>query len=359
MSLECGGHGGDIFKFSHEKQNAIRDFSTNINPLGMSPLGWQALKKEEENIILRYPDILCRDMKKSLSIRLGISEQCITCGNGATELMYALMRILKPSRVYVGAPSFSEYKLAAESIHADVISFPLEQDQEFAVPISFFKKKMTAHSVIFIGNPNNPDGHILKEDEFSELLDLAERNDSFLVIDESFIDFLPDSFSYRYQLNQSDRLVILSSLTKFYAIPGLRAGYMISSKQLADAMAGELVPWNVNGLAQLYVSKAVLDTDYIARSRDYIKKENQRFSALLQSFSDVEKVWGSVNFLLLHLKKDALSGSGLQQNLLPLGFLIRKCGNFETLDDHWVRLAVRSEEEDNALIRCLRKAGMK
>lgn len=359
MSLENGGHGGDIFSLSKKEQNGICDFSTNINPLGMSPLGWHALKKEEEKIILRYPDVFCRDMRKSLSLRLETAPDCITCGNGATELMYLLMKIIRPSCVYIGAPSFSEYKLAAQSVHSPVVSFTLEKDNQFQVPLSFFKKGILSHSVIFLGNPNNPDGQPLSEPAFHSLMSLAEKNDSYLVIDESFIDFLPDSYSYRAEAAFHDHLVILSSLTKFYAIPGLRAGYMISSKNLAESMSHELIPWNVNGLAQLYISKAVLDDDYISKSRNYVKNERQRFSSLLQSFSDITGIWGSVNFLLLQLRNDGLTGTQLEKKLLPSGFLIRRCQNFESLDDYWIRLAVRTEKEDTSIIDHLKEAGLR
>lgn len=116
-------HGGEIFSLSEEERNQLIDFSVNINPIGLSPRGRQAVMQAFDREAGRYPDSSCRALKAALHERYGIPEECLTCGNGATELMYALIRAVRPSIVYVPAPSFSEYCFSAEAADIPVQSF--------------------------------------------------------------------------------------------------------------------------------------------------------------------------------------------------------------------------------------------
>ena len=200
MSIKSSRHGGDVFGLSEEEQDKVFDFSININPLGLSPEGRAALLAHWEKETLRYPDVECRALKKSLSIRYGIPEESMALGNGATELMYKLLELLHPKKVIVPAPSFSEYRLSAEAAGCPVDSFLLKADQGFALPLEEIEKKLLPHSLIYLGHPNNPDGQLLSPSDFEAVLRLAKKKESFLIIDESFIDFVGDDVSYRHVL---------------------------------------------------------------------------------------------------------------------------------------------------------------
>lgn len=359
MTLSNADHGGDIFQFSSLKREKILDFSININPLGLSTEGLSALKDNGEQVILRYPDSQCRDMTAALSRRYEVPMDYISCGNGATELMYTLMRILKPRAAFVPAPGFSEYKNSASSAGAEIIPYFLDRENKFHISSSFLNSKIPADSVIYAGNPNNPDGNHMAEEDFAVLLQMAEKSGSFLVIDESFVDFLPDSCSYRKLVSAHSHLIIISSLTKFFAIPGLRAGYMLADPDLTEIMKEKLIPWNVNGLAQLYMCHAAGDFSYIAHSKSFVKEERKRFTGTLSSFKDFIIYPGEANFILVHLAGDLKSGSKLQNLLTPYDIMIRNCANFDALDDSWIRLAVRTREQDDKLIEVLHKVGLK
>ena len=170
MNLAESRHGGDIFGFDDEEQENVLDFSININPVGLSPLGKKKLLKYLETDILRYPDIKCRSLIKALSLRYNMDESFISVGNGATELMYTILRVLTPDKVYIPAPGFSEYKLSAKSVGIEAVEFPLTKSSGFSVPVSMIISRMKSHSAIYLGNPNNPDGQCLSEKSFLSLI---------------------------------------------------------------------------------------------------------------------------------------------------------------------------------------------
>lgn len=355
MTLKSSRHGGDVFGFSPEERNKILDFSININPLGLSLSGRKALTRYWEVETLRYPDVEERDVKGALSKAYGMDKDTISLGNGATELMYTLLRITKPARVLVPAPAFSEYRLSAEAAGAEVVSFRLPVEDHFNLPLDEISEKMGPHSLIYLGNPNNPDGRLLTREEFHCIMDRARETESLVVIDESFIDFAGDPCSYRQECRSYPQLVVIMSLTKFYAVPGLRIGCSFADPQLAGRLNDALIPWNVNGPAQLYMTEAAGDRDYIEGTRRFVKEEREWLAGELKKLPGLTVYPSTINFLLLRLTGEIKDAADLQKRLLPEDIFIRQCGNYEGLDNSFFRLAVRTHEENERLLASLRK----
>ncbi len=355
MSIKSARHGGDVFGLPEKERNQVIDFSININPLGLSPLGKKALCCGWERETLRYPDVECRDLKKALSHRYDMPEDTIALGNGATELMYKLVEQLHPEKVLVTAPAFSEYRLSAEAIHCPVDSVLLHRENGFVLPLDDLDKKLTRHTVLYLGHPNNPDGQLLPKDKLDQVLSWVKERDCFLIIDESFIDFLGDGYSYRQLFKEISYGAVVMSLTKFYAVPGLRIGCAFLAPALCQKLRNSLIPWNVNGLAQLYMTQAVQDTTYIEKTISYCQKERNYLVQELEKWPGMEVLPGCVNFILCRLT-DGSTAADLQQALAPYFLYIRQCGNYEGLDDTYFRIAVRTEEENRKLISGMRLA---
>ena len=355
MTIKSARHGGDVFGLSDEERDQIIDFSININPLGLSPKGKQALCKDWERETLRYPDVECRKLVHQISLHYGMSENTIVLGNGATELMYTMMTLLKPTKVIVTAPSFSEYALSAEAAHLPVESVLLSSSDNFRVPVNTIREKMVPHSVLYLGNPNNPDGQLLDKNAFLSILQMVKETHSFLFLDESFIDFVGDGASYRHYFEEETAGAVVMSLTKFYAVPGLRIGCAFMHSGLASQLKNALIPWNVNGLAQCYMTAALQDTTYQQETIAYSRKERRFLTEALSSFSWIEVLPGTVNFILCRLKGRYKDTKELQDALFPFHIFIRQCGNYEGLDHTYFRLAVRREDENRKLIHALEK----
>lgn len=354
MNLFQSRHGGDIFKLSKEEQEGVLDFSININPMGLSPRGKEALSLSWEKEALRYPDTECRALIASLAKRYRMPPQMITVGNGATEIMYVLLQTLNPHKVYVPAPGFSEYRLSAEAVGAVVEEFQLRPEHNFEIPMQFLED-METNSVIYLGNPNNPDGQTLDERDLDRIISVIEKKRSYLIIDESFIDFLGDSYSYRKYSLLHDRIIIVFSLTKFYAVPGLRIGCSFSSEEITRMCRERLIPWHVNGLAQLYMNYALEDNLYIEKTRTYCNRERSKLVSELSAIKGIKVYSGKVNFILCRLTKVFETAEALQKALWPYKIIIRQCGNYSGLDESYFRIAVRTQEENLQLLSVLRK----
>ena len=352
MRIE-NGHGGDVFTLPQSQQERLLDFSININPAGMSPKGKAAMLSHLEMDIERYPDVACRGIRQALSVRYGVPMEGITCGNGATELIYAFIRAFRPKVVCVPAPAFSEYRLAAEAEGVPVTSFLLEKDAGFQLGDSSFLENLAPGSLVFLGNPNNPDGLFLSRSAFHQVMAAVEKSGSWLMIDESFIDFAGDDRSFRQEVAHHPGLVICLSLTKFYAVPGLRIGAVFSSAAIADRLASVLYPWHVNGPVQRYMAAAVLDTEYAAESRRLVAEERLRMMRRLEKLPGIRVYPGTVNFLLLRLLDGSVSQ--LADALLAKHIMIRQCGNYEGLDASFFRVAVRKKEENDYLLESLQE----
>lgn len=347
------GHGGDVFSLPKTERESILDFSININPFGMSPKGKAAMLEYLDTDTARYPDVYCREMKEALSRCYGMPENQMTCGNGATELMYAFVRSFRPSAVYVPAPAFSEYRLSAEAAGIPVNSFLLDYSREFRPLGTHFLNLIRPHSLIYLGNPNNPDGQLLDRHVFESVLRRAEETESQVMVDESFIDFAGAEYSVRHDIASHPALTVVMSLTKFYAVPGLRIGVLFSSAPVSEALQKELYPWNVNGVVQRYMASAAGDTSYQEASRRYAASERARMENLLQQSGKLTVYPGKANFILLRLRDH--TARWLQEQLWPWKIMIRQCGNYECLDDSFFRVAVRKKEENDALLKALKE----
>lgn len=352
-------HGGNLYAAIREKGgsfNEIVDFSANINPLGLSEPIRQTLYASLESII-HYPDAQGHALKQEISHYYHVKEEQITLGNGAVELMYILCHILKPQRVLVTAPTFSEYESAARASDATVEYLYLDAADDFTIDIQGIIKQLPTIDIVFICNPNNPTGTLLTNKQIEELLMATKVHQTYVVVDESFIDFLSDDAPYtcRPLLKKYENLIILHSLTKFYAIPGLRLGFSLTNPELTTQLHHGKDPWNVNTLAQNAGVAALRDENYQRMSKDYLKKANMDLYHSLLTIPGLKPYPPSVNFILIDIKDTNMTAEELGKALVSHDILIRNCSNYPGLSSEYVRIAVKNSEQNHRLIAALQQ----
>lgn len=352
-------HGGNLYAKMRETGGGlseILDFSANINPLGISDKIRQTLHESLESII-HYPDAEGYALKHALSQHYQVDSASITIGNGAVELMYILCHMLAPNRVLVTAPTFSEYESAARASGANIEYFYLDERDNFEIDIEKLMKSLTDIDVIFICNPNNPTGTLLENKKLEKLLEVAKIQDTYVVIDESFIDFLPNAATYtcRHLIAQYENLIILHSLTKFYAIPGLRLGFGLASPKVTMMLHAGKDPWNVNTLAQNAGVVALSDNDYQILSRNYVAEAKIELYNSLLAIKKLKPYSPSVNFILINIKETAMTAKQLRNTMENHNILIRDCSNYPGLSSEYIRLAVKHKEQNHILIDAFKK----
>ncbi|MCL5674628.1 MAG: pyridoxal phosphate-dependent class II aminotransferase [Candidatus Omnitrophica bacterium] len=339
-------HGGRIYEAEKNHKRRFIDFSASINPLGI-PLNVKNKIFREFDRVLHYPDQ--RDTINAISDYLGIKDENLLVGNGSSEFIYLLFQALSPKTVIIPEPTFSEYERAA-GVNGCRVRFLEMETEKFSLNLS----EMDASDMIFLCNPNNPTGNLVIK-SYDEIKNLPQK---FIVIDETFIDFLPD-FSRRTFIRyavKDKRIIIIRSFTKFFAMPGLRIGYIIADKDIIKLLKNHQIPWSVNSIGLVAAKLMLKNKKYITATLKKIEKERKYL------FDEISKTgcfipYPSVaNFLLIKIIKKELTSSIIAESLIKNGLLIRDCSNFRGLDDKFFRVAVLSHKDNVKLISSLKKS---
>lgn len=348
-------HGGDIKSVIRENNlNEIMDFSANINPYGLSSNIKNAILADLDNII-HYPQPNAEDLRKKIGETYNIADDKIIVGNGAVEIIYTLCHILKPKNALIVSPGFSEYERAARSAGADIHYAMLDEKLDFNSPMRDIIVNIKGNDLLFIGNPNNPTGTLYMLEDMELLIEHAENNGCFVVVDESFMDFIKTSeaFSVLPLVEKYHNLLVLHSLTKFYAIPGLRLGFAATDHEVLDPLYAAKDIWNVNSLAQAAGMAALDDKKYQRRSRTYTRTEINYLYEELSTLDKLKVYEPTVNFILVNISKTGFTATQLREKLLKYNIIIRNCANYPGLDENYVRFAVRTREENDELVDAL------
>ncbi len=341
-------HGGNVHRASEETGipvDEIIDFSASINPLGVPDTVTEVIR-ENIRYLVHYPEPFAENLAAHLGRHLDIDPQTIVCGNGSTELIYLVVRALAPRRVLVTAPTFSEYGRACSMLRGtSCVRFALTRENGFAIDPGAFIDAMTGCSMAFLCNPNNPTGRLLQRDTVMAIAEAARRRSCHLVVDEAFIDFVPEH-SVAGEVAKNSHLIVLRSLTKFYALSGLRIGYSVFPRTLAELMKKHKEPWTINTLAQKAGITAIDDRGYQERTVAVIAEE-KRFLEKELAAQGIDYVPSAANYYLLKLDHAQMVVASLREK----GLLVRDCSNFPGLDCSYIRIAVRSHRENAILLK--------
>ncbi len=346
-----GRHGGNVRSLAQETGKTVEDildFSANINPLG--PPAWlPSLIHSLIGSLVHYPDPHCTGLVKAVAETYGLREEEIVVGNGSSELLYLLPRALGARRALIPVPAYSDYAVAAEIAGLPVEKLSLRERDDFVLDLKELESRLRAGDAVFIGQPANPTGYFC---DGEALRALAGRHpEAHFVIDEAFADFLdePDRLLDRRQSN----VTVLCSLTKFYAIPGLRLGFAVADRTIAQRLRDLIPTWSVNTLAQAVGEQALRDREYGARTRQVVPALREQLTEELQKLPGLRIYPGKANFLLLRVDREDLDAPALAGQLLAAGIAIRCCDNIDGLNRRFFRIAVRREEENLRLCAAL------
>lgn len=343
-------HGGNIYKYK-EPVGGWLDFSANINPLGIAPAVRAAIVENIDGLV-HYPDPEGKELKQALSIHYGVEPEQLILGNGAAELLYVFFHHFHPEKVLLPVPSFSEYERAAQSAHTMVEYYPLRPGNGFSLMQEKFLQQVSTAECVILGNPNNPTGNLIPIEDMEKCIRIAALQDAMVIVDESFMDFREDADQYtvRHLVKDYRNLFVLQSLTKFYAIPGLRLGFGILSPAMVRRMEQSKDAWNVNLLAQKAGVAALQAEDYQQKTRETVSRERHYLQEKLQKMPGVIVYPGTVNFMLLDIADTGWSAQDIVAAARKKGILLRNCSNYPGLAGGYIRIAVRSHEENERLL---------
>jgi len=345
-------HGGNLRRISEQAKKdsgEILDFSANINPLG-PPDDFRTVIVRQLDSLVHYPDPDCTEITEAFAARYGVSTDEIVLGNGSTELLYLLPTILPKKRAVIVVPAYVDYERAAGLAGLGIKPFYLRKEDDFTLDFSSLDALLTADDILFLGRPNNPTGNMPSVELIRALA--ARHPETFFIIDEAFADFAPETETLLVP-GRGDNIIILKSLTKFYAMPGLRLGGAVLNPKLAAHLKERMPPWSVNTLAQAAGAAALRNERYIGQTRRFVNEKREELRVAVASLPGLTVFPGAANFLLVRAEAPAPDAPEISRRLLGKGIAIRLCDNFTGLDRRFFRIAVRTERENARLVAAL------
>lgn len=360
-------HGGNL-REAKEKygREGFIDLSANINPFGPPRGVWQRLK-DSLSEITHYPDPENKRLTQKLAQRFGLAPEQILIGNGAGELLFSLTLALRPNRVLIPVPGFSEYERAAQAVKAEIRYLTLgidgwdslprvdtpEEQQQF---ITLWQKALTGCELVYLNSPHNPTGSLMQPEQFKLILEIAESQNCWVVFDESFYEFLSDElrWSAKTFLKKNSKLLVLYSMTKFFSLPGIRLGALLAQPEVLAYVRKLRDPWSVNVLAEEAGLEVLKDDNYPEEVREKLTESRDFFYNHFNKagFNSLILHKTTVNFALIEVKVGR--SAELVEKLGALGILVRNCDNFQGIEGQYIRVAIKDKESMQRLIEGLK-----
>ena len=353
-------HGSDLEKIAdyyHLNKENIILFGANVNPLGLSGQVKKDLAKHLD-IISSYPDRDYTDLKKAIAAYTNTSPEHIVVGNGSTELISLLISQRAPKRALLLGPTYSEYARELNLVGGTLEYYNLKEEQDFRLDISDLTDTLKSDiNLLIICNPNNPTSSAISTADMKKLLTVCRSLGIFVMIDETYIEFAPEgtSLSAVSLVPEFDNFMVIRGVSKFFAAPGLRFGYGLTSNQaFLQTLLTHQNPWSLNSVGAYAGERMLKDTDYIKKTWTLIDSERTRMCTELSGLDTVKIYPAYANFVLVRILKEGLTSFDVFEKAIHQNLMIRDCSSFESLNGEYVRFCIMNPEDNDRLLDVFR-----
>lgn len=326
--------------------NRMLDFSENVNPAGppQSVVDvWPTLVDK----LSAYPDPTGEPFLSAVATYHGIAKDATFIGNGAAELLSLLAQRYRQKRAIVVHPTFSEYESTLRGTGATIIRIIAKESAGFRLPVAEILAAMKDADVLYVCTPTNPTGILPNYADLINIIQHGKEVHCDVVLDEAFIDFVDESLSFIPKIVENPHLIILRSMTKMYAIPGIRLGYIVANPTLIHEVKAIAPHWNVNGVAALIGTLCLQEDDYRQQAILHSQTERQQMMAFLQSYGCIVTN-SSANFLTFK-PKNSHHVKELYVDLVKQGIVLRHSENFLGMNGSWLRIGMKKSAEMSIL----------
>ena len=348
------GHGGEIYHLAQSlgiKPHLLQDHSSNVSPLP-PPEGLYSHLEKHLKEIEYLPEVDSQSLREALAQYYGLLPEQFFPSSGTTEWIFTIPSLGPFRKALILGPTYGDYADALRLAGVDFSYFLAKEEDQFIPDLSSLKKALASHDLVFICNPNNPTGVYLSPQNLLDLINSFPQ--VTFVVDESYVDFHPKGKSLLFSRPFPANLIVLCSFSKIYRIPGLRLGFCASGQKWQEKIAQRLLPWAVNRLAQVAGLWLLKQKDYLQKVRSLIQKERKRLFPLFSSLPEAKLFPGEIHFFLLKHQRQPVQK--IWQDLLERHhLLVREASNFYGLSPHFLRLALRSPQENDRLFQGLRE----
>jgi len=328
----------------------IIDFSYNINICGIKD-GLDKYLLSKISSITRYPEIDGLSAKNAICDFYGIDKKNCIMGNGAVELLYLFARVVNFKKVLIINPTFTEYERAFKILGTEIIWGNLKYEDNFELNICKFKELIYSDEIegVIICNPNNPTGKYIDEENLVKMQTIANNKGMYFILDESFIEFAMDEVPKRKF--EGEKWFVLRSLTKYYAVPGLRVGYAIGSETIIKKLLKHKEPWSLNTFAIEAIPFLLENREFYKKGNNQIIKNREYLLSKLRKLTNWHCFDSETNFILCKINENA---DKVIEYLFKNKIVVRTCDDFKGLDQSFIRLAIKDLDSINILLEVLK-----
>lgn len=350
-------HGANVFEIAKDegiKIEDIRDFSSNINPLGPSKKALESLK-DNLNLLSTYPDVDYLDLREAISTYASCKRENIVLGLGSTEILRDTIYYFAPKTAMILSPCYSEYERELRKISSHIFEYNLEEKNDFKINLDQIINTINEKNIDFLifANPNNPTGTILKKSEIERIL---RETKAKVLVDETYIEFTDmETYSSSGLTKSYDNLVVVRGTSKFFALPGIRLGYGLTSNEgLLKFFKDKEVLWQINSVAEICGKVMFSDEAYIKEVHDFIRIRRENFYKELAGIENLKAYDSFGNFVLVKILRGP-DASKLREKLMKKGLVIRNCETFKNLNESYFRFCILDDDANERLIENLKE----
>ena len=347
-------HGGQLRQIAKRfgvPGTCLLDLSANINPEGPPSSVITALHQalKEPSILASYPDLDEIELRQVLASYAGVRLENVAVANGFVPLLEAALRILPIRRCLVPVPAFVGYRKTLERSQVEMVTQLLAAESDFRLEIERLFDK--ASDALLLANPQNPSAVLSSRDALLRIVERAAELKVYVLLDEAFIDFCPES-SLSQEIDRFPNLIVFRSVTKFFGMAGLRVAYAVASEETCKQLQGAVAPWSITSLASLAAGTALQNEDYAQRTIALNRARRDTLHAAIRQIG-IPVYPSAANFLLLHFPETIDCEQLWERLICAHHIVLRNCSNYEGLSGGHLRTAIRTDGENDRLLEAL------
>ena len=331
-------------------------YNSNLNPMGVPESVKKALSENLDSII-RYPSEYYGDLKKSISLYSGAEEENIVLGNGLSDMLRLYCSLIIPQKALILSPTATEYERVLSIYGCEVSYYELDEEKNYVPDIKDFISGLdSSYDMIILGNPNNPTSQIISRADMELIAEVCKELEIFLIIDEMYIEFTEDyeKLTSTPLVKEFDNIAVLRSVSKFFAVPGLRLSYsIISNPSYLELISVTVAPNKISTLTAAACTAMFKDKKYIEESRSQIHTERNLIFSAMNTNKNVKLFKPYANYMLVKILKDDLSAQAIEEHCRTKGIIIRNCSNFHGLDNKYIRFCFMKPKQNDLLVNTI------
>jgi len=347
-------HGGQAWRL-----NGIDDDSHNLNPFGppscISGIAARAAEHSDH-----YPDDSSIGFRTAVAKEFGVSADNVVAGSGSSDIirMFPNTFLSPGDRVLMFRPSFAEYTQQCRIVGAEIEYIPLRPENDYRIDIAELEPKLKGVKALYVCNPNNPTGRVESRDRILRIIDMCQNRGIFVFLDETLLELVEGykDISCASYVNEYDNLIVAGSLTKSFAIPGIRIGFGIMSKAIADEMNKVRMTWNV-GIVEQTVGEELISKHmgYVHDASKVLKEESQYMYSRLKGMGFPVSAPADSFFYFCDLTSIGFDSRTFTEAMLGQGFMVRDCNSFGPEYSGCVRFCVKDRAHDDRFLEALKR----